>query len=136
MFSGTRDVGTPAAWPVAVFIFGLPMSFRLFIYYCGLCGAGGAFLGWGFGRVLARSEGVVAQGIKGMWLGVTLAFALALVDALWNFSLRRPLAVAWRVLTAVLIGGMAGLLGGLLGEALYGRWHWGVLLVLGWTLVG
>ena len=31
---------------------------------------------------------------------------------------------------------LAGLLGGLLGEALYGRWHWGVLLVLGWTLVG
>jgi hypothetical protein len=112
------------------------MSFRLFVYYCGLCGGGGAFVGWAFGRVLARSEGLVAQGIKGMWLGVTLACALALVDALWNFSLRRPLAVAWRVLTAVLVGGMAGLLGGLLGQALYGAWHWGAFLVLGWTLVG
>jgi hypothetical protein len=112
------------------------MSFRLFIYYCALCGGGGAFVGWGFGRVLARSEGVLAQGVKGLWLGVALAFALALVDALWNFSLRRPLAIAWRVLSAVPVGGLAGLLGGLLGEALYGRWHWGALLVLGWTLVG
>jgi hypothetical protein len=112
------------------------MSFRVFIYYCALCGGGGAFVGWALGRALAGSEGIVAQGLKGLWLGIALALALALVDALWNFSPRQALSIALRVLTAALVGGMAGLLGGLVGEALYGWKRWAVFLVFGWTLVG
>jgi len=112
------------------------MSFRLFVYYCALCGGAGAFAGWGLGRALATGEGIVPQGLKGMWLGVGVAFLLGLVDALWNFALRQVLSVLARVLTAVLVGGMAGLLGGLVGEALYGWKHHDAFLVLGWSLVG
>ena len=32
------------------------MSFRLFIYYCALCGGGGALAGWAIGRVFASGE--------------------------------------------------------------------------------
>jgi hypothetical protein len=112
------------------------MSFRLFIYYCALCGGGGAFAGWVFGRAFTESEGVVAQGYKGMWLGVALALALALVDALWNFALRQVLPITLRVLTAVCVGGLAGLFGGLVGQALYSWQPWGACLVFGWTVVG
>jgi hypothetical protein len=71
-----------------------------------------------------------------LWLGITLALALALVDGLWNFSLRQALSILVRVVTALFVGGMAGLLGGLLGEALFSRRHWGIFLVFGYTLVG
>jgi hypothetical protein len=112
------------------------MSFRLFIYYCTLCGGGGALLGWVLGRGLTSGEGLLAQGLKGLWLGLVLALALSLVDALWNFSPRQVFSILLRVLTAMLVGGMAGLLGGLIGEALY-SWHrWDVFLVFGYTLVG
>jgi hypothetical protein len=114
------------------------MSFRLFVYYCAICGGGGALAGWGLGRLLTAhvKEHLLAQGLKGLWLGVTLALALALVDALWNFSLRRVFSVVLRVLTSVVIGGMAGLLGGLLGEALYSWLRWQAFVVLGYALVG
>src|SRR5947209_15894110 len=119
------------------------MSFRLFIYYCALCGAGGALVGWGLGRVLGAPNTVLGQGLKGMWLGVGVALALGLVDALWNFALGRVFAIGARVLTAVLVGSMGGLLGGLVSQALY-LWATdaghnrlaSVFLVLGWTFIG
>ena len=107
------------------------MSFRLFIYYCALCGGGGALVGWGLGRLLTRSSDVVGQGLKGLWLGICLALALSLVDALWNFSFRQIGPLLARVLTAVLVGGLAGLFGGLVAQLLY-RWkNWGAFLVFG-----
>src|SRR5437879_4078875 len=112
------------------------MSFRLFIYYCSLCGGGGALLGWGLGRGLTSGQGLLAQGLKAFWLGITLAFALALVDALWNFSPRQVMSIAARIMTAVFVGGMAGLLGGLTGEALYSWRPWGAFRVFGYMLVG
>jgi hypothetical protein len=112
------------------------MSFRLFIYYCALCGGGGAYVGWALGRALAAPSGTLAQGIKGLFLGLAVALALGLVDALWNLSLRRLLLILGRVLTAVLVGSMGGLLGGLLGQVLYERSPQGVYKVLGWTLTG
>jgi hypothetical protein len=112
------------------------MSFRLFIYYCALCGGGGAFVGWVLGRWLAPSGVVVAQGVKGLWLGVGVALALGLLDALWNLSARRVLAVGLRVGTAVLIGSTGGLLGGLVSQALYQRAPFAAFLVCGWTFIG
>jgi hypothetical protein len=112
------------------------MSFRLFIYYCALCGAGGALVGWGLGRLLGSPNTVLGQGLKGLWLGVGVALALGLVDALWSFSLRQFFSVAARVVVAVLIGAVGGLLGGAVGQALYHRLPWGVFLVLGWTFLG
>jgi hypothetical protein len=112
------------------------MSFRLFIYYCALCGGGGAYLGWALGRALAAPSGTLAQGVKGLFLGLAVALALGLVDALGSLSLRRFHAGAGRVLTAVFVGSMGGLLGGLLGQVLYEKSPQGGFFVLGWTLTG
>src|SRR5262249_16646206 len=78
----------------------------------------------------------LAQGIKGLFLGLAVALALGLLDALWNLSLRRVLTIAGRVLSAVFVGSMGGLLGGLLGQVLYEKSPRGVFFVLGWTLTG
>jgi hypothetical protein len=116
------------------------MSFRLFIYYCALCGGVGAFLGWALGRSVSRSVSfnspILTQGLKGMLLGLAVTFALGLVDALWVFSLRRFVAVGLRVITAVIVGTMGGLLGGLVSQALYGWTEQAVFLVFGWTITG
>jgi hypothetical protein len=112
------------------------MSFRLFIYYCALCGGGGAFLGWMLGRPINLSSEILTQGLKGMLLGLCIALALALVDALWVFSLRRFVSIGMRVATAVMVGSMGGLLGGLVGQALYGWKEFAVFLVFGWTITG
>jgi hypothetical protein len=112
------------------------MSFRLFIYYCALCGGGGAFLGWALGRPVAIHDKVLSQGVKGMLLGLSVALALGLVDALWVFSLRRFVAVGLRVVTAVVVGATGGLLGGLVSQALYGRWAFPAFFVFGWTITG
>jgi MFS family permease len=71
-----------------------------------------------------------------MFLGLSLALALALVDALWSYSLRRFFAIGVRVVTAVVIGTMGGLLGGMLSQALYGWKEFPAFLVLGWTITG
>jgi hypothetical protein len=112
------------------------MSFRLFIYYCALCGAGGALVGWGVGRLLGAPGTVLGQGLKGLCLGVGVALALGLVDALWSFSLRQFFSVAARVIVAVLIGAVGGFLGGAVGQALYNLLPWAAFLVVGWTFLG
>jgi hypothetical protein len=113
-----------------------PMSFRLFIYYCTLAGAASALAGWALGRALTQGEGLIVQGLKGFYLGLALALALALVDALWNISLSRVFSIVARVVSALCVGGLAGLLGGLVSESLYRIQHWGAFLVVGYTLVG
>lgn len=112
------------------------MSFRLFIYYCALCGGGGAFIGWMLGRPIDLGNVILTQGLKGMFLGLSIAFALALVDALWVYSLQNVLRIIPRVVTAVVVGTMGGLLGGLVSQALYGWKEWTVFLVFGWTITG
>jgi hypothetical protein len=112
------------------------MSFRLFIYYCALCGGAGAFGGWALGRWLARSPGVFNSGLKGLFLGLGIALLLGLLDALWVYSLRRVFAVFSRVLLAVIIGSAGGLLGGIVGQLLVNQWNKNYLLVAGWILTG
>jgi hypothetical protein len=112
------------------------MSFRLFIYYCALCGGGGAFLGWMLGRPIHLRSGILTQGLKGMCLGLAVAWALAFVDALWMFSLRRFVSIGLRVVTAVVVGTLGGLLGGLVSQTLYGWKDYDVFLVFGWTITG
>jgi hypothetical protein len=114
----------------------LAMSFRLFIYYCALCGGAAAFVGWALGRPLSFTTPILAQGVKGMLLGLTVALALGLVDALWVFSLRRFVAIGLRVFTAVVVGAMGGLLGGMVGEALYEVKELSLFFVFGWTITG
>ncbi len=112
------------------------MSFRLFVYYCSLVGAASALAGWALGRFLPYGEGLLAQGVKGLYLGLALSLGLALVDALWNLSLVRVFAIAGRVLLAVLVGSMAGLLGALVGEGLFQLVQREPLRLPGYVLVG
>src|SRR5262249_32771282 len=112
------------------------MSFRLFIYYCALCGGAAALLGWMLGRGTASGESLLGDAVKAFWLGLAVAGGLGLVDALWNLSLRQFKLVCLRVLTAMAVGGLGGFVGGLIGRVLF---HWTelqILLVFGWTFTG
>lgn len=112
------------------------MSFRLFVYYCALCGGGGGFVGWMFGRVLlalmawldekkgiAPPSVIVSDGLKALFVGLFVAAALSLVDALWVFSLRQSVSIGLRVSTATLIGALGGLFGGLVPTVLSDMVH-------------
>lgn len=112
------------------------MSFRLFIYYCAMCGAAAAFVGWMVGRSTAPSGDVLAAAIKAFWLGLLVACGLGLVDALWNLSLGQVGTVVLRVAAAMVVGGIGGFIGGFVGQVLYGRTEWRILLILGWTITG
>jgi hypothetical protein len=112
------------------------MSFRLFIYYCGLVGGWAAFFGFWLGLFLSPSSDLGSDGFKGMWLGTTVAFGLGLVDALWNLSLAQAAAIAMRLGVGVLVGSVGGLLGGVLGHVLYHFTGWTVFYIFGWTLTG
>src|SRR5262249_44416439 len=113
-----------------------PMSFRLFIYYCALCGGTGAFVGWALGRVFSGGSEVLTDGLKGLWLGLAVAVFLGLLDALWNLSMTQVLSILGRVLVVALVGALGGLFGGIVGGALYARWRFDAFLVFGWTLTG
>src|SRR5687768_10452760 len=94
------------------------MAFRLFIYYCALCGGWAAFFGWMLGRVLSPASAAGTAGIRGMMLGIMVALGLSLVDCLWNLSARQIGRIAMRVGVALLVGGLGGLIGGLVGHFL------------------
>jgi hypothetical protein len=112
------------------------MSFRLFIYYCALCGGWAALVGWAVGLVLSPSNALGMVGIKGMWLGMFIALGLGLVDALWNLSLTQVHVIAMRVGVAVLVGCVAGLLGGVVGQLLFGLLKMKLFYIFGWTITG
>src|SRR5262245_35344222 len=65
----SRDIACPAASEPLALRYGtlrLKMSFRLFIYWCALCGGWSALAGWMFGRLLSPEEAGVRQaGIRG-----------------------------------------------------------------------
>ncbi len=112
------------------------MSFRLFVYYCAVCGAWAAFLGWGLGRILGPQsmDALPRTVLRGLSLGLLLAFGLGLVDAF--FSSRRPVAIILRGLFVAAVGLVGGLLGGAVGQALYSATNNAVLLGFGWVLTG
>jgi hypothetical protein len=112
------------------------MSFRLFIYYCALCGAWAALVGWALGRAARFDHPILDAGLKGLCLGLFVALVLSVVDSLWNFSLGQIAQTAMRVLAAVIVGSAGGMMGGLVGQALFGWKPWSVFLILGWTLTG
>lgn len=113
------------------------MSLRLFVYWCTLCGGWAALAGWGLGRLIAGNDPLGSAGIKGMCLGMPIALALGVVDALWVFSLRQPRQVLPRVLACMAIGTVGGLLGGVAGQYLFNEWkNLPSLLVLGWAITG
>jgi hypothetical protein len=110
------------------------MSFRLFIYYCALCGGWAAFLVW----ALVQAGGLRDRGnvygrtalIAGL-LGLLVAAAVGSLDALLSAEQGRRGA---RVLVCMGVGLLGGLVSGLLGEFFHSRLH-GPKFV-GWVLVG
>jgi hypothetical protein len=112
------------------------MSFRLFIYYCAVCGGCAAFLGWALGRMASMENDIARTGLRGMFLGMLVAFGLSLVDALGNQSAHRVFNISARVFVAVLVGCLGGMLGGVIGQLLYNLTQMPVSFVFGWALVG
>ncbi len=115
------------------------MSFRVFVYYCALCGGWAAFVGWLLGAWLVprSDDNLVGQmGIIAMFLGMMIAIGLGLVDALWVLPWRRAGQISLRVLVAVIIGGVGGLAGGVAGQYLYGLTGRILLLTVAWLVVG
>jgi hypothetical protein len=113
------------------------MSFKLFIYYCALCGAWAAFLGWGLGWAAKGNEGGLgADTVKGLFLGMMVALALGVLDAVWNLTGHRYAQVVQRGLFLAALGALAGMAGGALGNSLRRLTDNAFFVVLGWTLLG
>jgi hypothetical protein len=112
------------------------MSFRLFVYYCALCGGLAAFVGWVLGRPATGRHEIGEAGLKGLFLGLFVALALGLLDTIMSVSAGSRREARVGVIAAGIIGGLGGLMAAVLGQVLYGRFsHWAFLL-LGWTLTG
>jgi hypothetical protein len=114
------------------------MSFKVYIYYCALCGGWAAFLAWGCVALvgldkpeldsIARSAGIAAV------LGLFVAAAVGLVDAILNAVGAQRLV---RVLLCAVLGLLGGALGGLVGGIVFKLMPDKPLLTLpGWLLVG
>jgi hypothetical protein len=112
------------------------MSFKLFIYYCALCGGWAAFIGWALGRALSGKAGLGSDIVQGLFLGIAVAMALGVTDAVHNFTGHRYGQIVARALFGGLIGGISGLLGAALGSALYDATGNGLFQIVGWALVG
>ncbi len=121
------------------------MSFRLFVYYCALVGAWTGVAGWLVGRYVADKVAtndhlILQDGLRGMFLGVFVAFGLGLVDSLWNVGWRRFGAVLGRLLLAVVVGAIGGFVGGSLAQwlvSLAGNFLPIIcFFVFGWTIAG
>jgi hypothetical protein len=119
------------------------MSFKLFIYYCALCGGWAAFLTW------AVAQGSGLRGLSPLWLraaliggmfGMLVAGAVGLVDALLNAVGAQRLL---RIATCMALGLFAGMLCGLIGDLLRAltvrflpEWLAVVPITLGWVAAG
>jgi hypothetical protein len=112
------------------------MSFKVFVYYCALCGGWAAFLAWAFVLLLrlgSTEDPIIRSASIAAVLGFFVAAAVGLVDALLNSVGAQRLV---RVLLCALLGMLGGALGGVLGGALI--WLTGKVLLafLGWIMVG
>ncbi|HVS39287.1 MAG TPA: FHA domain-containing protein, partial [Gemmataceae bacterium] len=110
------------------------MSFKTFIYYCAICGGWAAFLAW----VLVQGLGIrdveppfLRVVLIGGLLGGLTAGAVGAVDAVLNETGGQRYV---RVLLCTALGGVAGLLGGLIGQAFFFVTPY--LLFIGWIIAG
>jgi hypothetical protein len=114
------------------------MSFRLFIYYCAVCGGWTALAGWGLGLLLVSDNtGTIGRAlIRAISVGMAVALALAVVDGLWNLAGKQLGAVGLRGLAGAVIGLLASVPGAYLGQVLVNATGLEGLAVVGWTLTG
>jgi hypothetical protein len=110
------------------------MSFKLFIYYCALCGGWAAFLAWGvaLGTGIRDIQSVYTRAaLVAAVLGLTVAGAIGMVDAVLNAVGFQRLV---RVAVCLGIGLMGGMIGGFIGQVLNSKV--GVPVFIGWILTG
>ncbi len=111
------------------------MSFKLFIYYCALCGGWAAFLAWGLVQMLGVRDldsAFLRVIIMGGILGALVAGAVGMMDALLNVK------GSQRTIRTVLcmgLGGMGGALGGLFGQVFH-EYISHLLFFIGWIIAG
>jgi hypothetical protein len=110
------------------------MSFRLFIYYCAICGGWAAFLAWGIVQAIGF------RGVSNLYLrstliagilGMIVAAAIGAVDAMLNAVGSQRYV---RVGICLGIGLFGGMIGGFVGEFLHSVLHFPVFI--GWILTG
>jgi len=113
------------------------MSFKLFIYYCAVCGGWAAAIGWVVGRFLVPSGATVMTRalIFGTFLGMLVALGLGLLDGLWNLSSKQMVKVVFQGMIIAAIGSVGSLIGAFIGESLH-QTNEMVGVILGWTLAG
>ena len=109
------------------------MSFRLFIYYCALCGGWAAYLAWASAQLAGIDRlGVLPRAaVIGALLGAFVAAAVGLIDSLLSATGAQR---ALRVLVSGGLGALGGGTGALAGQALYT--YAGLPVVAGWVLAG
>jgi Inner membrane component of T3SS, cytoplasmic domain len=112
------------------------VNFKLFIYYCAVCGGWAALLAWGLCYLLGPGNpNVIMSGmgkaiIIGLCLGGLVAAAVGMVDAMLNsVGFQR----VQRTLVCAGVGLLGGVIGAALGQALHGA---GMPLFFGWIIVG
>lgn len=111
------------------------MSFKLFIYYCALCGAWAAFLAWTIMEALgvdAIESAFLHVIIVGGILGALVAGAVGLMDALLNAKGAQRLG---RTALCFGLGSLAGAFGGIIGQVFY-EYISHFLLFIGWIIAG
>jgi hypothetical protein len=120
------------------------MSFKLFIYYCAICGGWAALVGWAVGQALAAplpADWVTVNPflralILGLSLGAMVACALAFVDMLWSTGGRGMSHALLKAIVVAVIGCASGLVGAAVGQTGYQLTNMVLLRVFGWTLTG
>src|SRR6267142_670657 len=114
------------------------MSFKLFIYYCAVCGGWAGAIGWAIGRIMAASQAstFTTTLIRGTFLGMMIALGLGLLDGLWNHSSRQLIKVVFQGVVIGIIRCLGSLIGPAMGESLYEKTQKVPFVVLGWTLAG
>jgi hypothetical protein len=108
------------------------MSFKVFIYYCALCGGWAAFLTWGVVQVIGESRyPAVTALVRGGLLGMFVAAAVGMLDAILNSV---GIARLMRVGVCAGLGFCGGSIGGFLGQLL--NEYLSLPLFVGWILAG
>src|SRR5437773_53420 len=95
------------------------MSLRLFVYYCAVCGGCAALIGWAMGRLAGVKDDILQDAIKALFLGMVVALALGLIDALWNGHAAQAGRLLQRV--GVVLGAVLSLLLEAAGKGILGK---------------
>jgi hypothetical protein len=110
------------------------MSFKMFVYYCAMCGAWAALLAWAVlalmgwrGNVSPRFLAAMTGGL----LGLLVASSIGAMDAfLHTHGVQRLL----RVGVCLVVGLFGGMLGGFIGQTLHDKFRFPIFI--GWILTG